>query len=91
MNIQLPDNLESSIAAIVRSGKFRSTDDAMAEAVRLLVHNLGGEPTAAQANGPEPVHPLLGLWHDYADEMDEIVSEAYRQRQSDTWRGIDVE
>ena len=34
MTINLPVELESSIAAIVQSGKFRTTDDAMAEAVR---------------------------------------------------------
>lgn len=35
-------------------------------------------PQAGEADpGPDP---LLGLWHDYADEMDEIVADAYRQR-----------
>ena len=90
MTISLPVELESSIAAIVQSGKFRSMDDAMAEAVRLLVSKVGVEPAAVQANETAPANPLLGLWHDYADEMDEIVTEAYRQRQTDTWRDIDV-
>ena len=91
MYVNLPVDLESSIAAIVESGKFRSTDDAMAEAVRLLILKLRNEPAAVQGIESEPANPLLGLWHDYADEMDEIVAEAYRQRQTDTWRDIDVE
>lgn len=37
MTIHLPENLESSILAAVRSGHFASLDEAMAEAVRLLL------------------------------------------------------
>ena len=37
MTIHLPDELESSIQAAVQSGRFASVDDAMAEAVRLLL------------------------------------------------------
>ena len=33
----------------------------------------------------EPMHdPILGLFHDFADEMDKIVAEAYRQRRAVT-------
>ena len=37
MNIQLPDNLESSVQSLVNGGRFASVDDAMAEAARLLL------------------------------------------------------
>jgi Arc/MetJ-type ribon-helix-helix transcriptional regulator len=37
MTIHLPENLESSILAAVRSGHFASVDEAMAEAARLLL------------------------------------------------------
>lgn len=44
---------------------------------------------AAQAslaeNDPD-ADPLLGLWRDYADEMDEIVTDAYRKRREGKWR-----
>ena len=40
MTIQLPDYLESSVQAAVQSGRFASIDDAMAEAVRLLLREL---------------------------------------------------
>ena len=33
---------------------------------------------------------LLGLWRDYADEMDEIVADAYRKRRAEPWRGFDL-
>ncbi len=37
MTIHLPNDLESSIQAAVHSGRFASVDDAIAEAVRLLL------------------------------------------------------
>lgn len=40
---------------------------------------------------PEPDgDPLLGLWRDYADEMDEIVADAYRKRREGSWREFDI-
>ncbi|MBV8126718.1 MAG: hypothetical protein JO114_03525 [Planctomycetaceae bacterium] len=48
MTIHLPDDLESSIEAVVHSGRFASVDDAMAEAARLLLRQV----TPGQ---PEPV------------------------------------
>ena len=40
MTINLPNDLESSIQATVRNGRFASVDDAMAEAARLLLREL---------------------------------------------------
>ena len=37
MTIHLPTDLENNILAAVHSGRFASVDDAMAEAVRLLL------------------------------------------------------
>jgi hypothetical protein len=34
--------------------------------------------------------PLLGLWRDYADEMDKIVAGVYRKRREDKWREFDL-
>ena len=87
MKFRIPVDLETTIRAAVQGGRFASVDEAMTEAARMLVRELTSEP----ADAPEPANPLLGLWHDYADEMDKIVAEAYRQRQTDTWRDIDVE
>ena len=40
MTIHLPHDLESSIQAAVRSGRFASVDDRMAEAARLLLREI---------------------------------------------------
>ena len=52
----------------------------------------------AEAAAPKPpadqdetdADPLLGLWRDYADEMDEIVADAYRKRREEPWREFDL-
>ncbi len=46
---------------------------------------------ALPAAGADPdADPLLGLWRDYADEMDEIVANAYRRRREEKWREFDL-
>ncbi len=40
--------------------------------------------------GDPDADPLLGLWQDYADEMDEIVADAYRKRREEPWREFDL-
>jgi hypothetical protein len=46
---------------------------------------------ASPSAGSDPeADPLLGLWHDYADEMDEIVADAYRRRREGKWREFDL-
>jgi Arc/MetJ-type ribon-helix-helix transcriptional regulator len=89
MTIHLPNDLESSIQAVVHSGQFASVDDAMAEAARLLLREikqgrLEPKPPVTDAS-PDP---LLGVWRDAADEMDEIVADAMRQRREEPWRTI---
>ena len=89
MTIHLPHDLESSIQAAVHSGRFASVDDAMAEAARLLVREISQvrpEPKPP-ATGASP-DPLLGVWRDAADEMDEIVADAMRHRREEPWRAI---
>ena len=39
--------------------------------------------TPLAAGGAPDADPLLGLRRDYADEMDEIVAEAYRKRREE--------
>ena len=87
--ITLPTDLESSIQAVVHTGRFASVDDAMAAAVRLLLRDLKQEqpdptPNATSAS-PDP---LLGVWRDAADELDEIVADAMKQRREEPWRAI---
>jgi hypothetical protein len=55
---------------------------------RKLAESAAAEPLGGQG---EPVaDPLLGLWRDYADEMDEIVADAYRKRREGPWREFDL-
>ena len=89
MTIHLPHDLESSIEAAVHSGRFASVDDAMAEAARLLLReiNQGRPEPKPQATDASP-DPLLGVWRDAAEEMDEIVADAMRHRRDEPWRAI---
>jgi Arc/MetJ-type ribon-helix-helix transcriptional regulator len=92
MTITIPPEVEKSILAAVRSGRFASVDEAMAEGARLLIRELSREqpaPLPAHA-GDETPDPMLGLMRDDAELMDEIVADAYRQRREDNWREVDL-
>jgi Arc/MetJ-type ribon-helix-helix transcriptional regulator len=89
MTIQLPADLENRVNSMVASGRFPSVDDAMAEAARLLIRELdrGREtrpPDDARAFGLGSI----GAMRDAAEELDEIVADAYRHRCEETWRDI---
>lgn len=86
MTIHLPNELESSLRAEVSSGHFPTLDDAMAEAVRLLLSRHRRLPTTDL--GPDP---LLGSMRDFAGDMDQIVADAYRNRREDKWRELNFE
>ena len=53
-----------------------------------LAESAAAEPPGNQ--GEPDADPLLGLWQDYADEMDEIVADAYRKRREEKWREFDL-
>ncbi len=55
---------------------------------RKLAESAAAEPPGDQ--GEPDADPLLGLWQDYADEMDEIVADAYRKRREEKWREFDL-
>jgi Arc/MetJ-type ribon-helix-helix transcriptional regulator len=89
MTIHLPENLESSIFAVVNAGRFASVDDAMAQAARLLLRELELEPPqVVTLPADAPPDPLLGVWRDATEEIDEIVADAMRHRREDPWRVI---
>jgi hypothetical protein len=91
MTIHLPHDLESSIQTAVRNGRFASVDDAMAEAARLLLQKLTpGQPQPQPSTNGGTPDPVLGCMKDDAELMDEIVADAYRHRQEDPWREIDL-
>lgn len=84
MTIHLPADLERSIEAAVHDGRFASVDDAMAEAARRLLRDIGEGPLKPGA----PTPPLLGSMRDAADELDEIVADAMKRRREGPWRTI---
>jgi Arc/MetJ-type ribon-helix-helix transcriptional regulator len=85
ITVQLPHDLESLLHAEVLSGHFATPDDAVAEIVRDYFRRkqakLSSTPNLPEANEELGPDPLLGSMRDFADEMDEIVADAYRQRQ----------
>ena len=88
MTIMLPVELERSIQAAVQSGRFASVDDAMAEAARLLLRTIPQEPKATPTATGAPPDPLLGIWRDAPEEIDEIVAEAMQRRRKEPRRAI---
>ena len=88
MTIHLPTELENSLRAEVSSGHFASLDDAMAEAVRLLLRDRTQRQPEARPNAGLG---SIGAMRDAADELDEIVADAYRKRREEPWRDISVE
>jgi len=44
------------------------------------------KPTAMDTGAPPD--PLLGIWRDAPDEIDEIVAEAMQRRREEPWRAI---
>jgi Arc/MetJ-type ribon-helix-helix transcriptional regulator len=94
MAINLPEDLNRFIQAEVGNGHFASEEAALAEAVRLLRRQVSHEKSVAQAGGTllvgEPVS-LLGVLGDIAEEIDEIVAEAMKQREAETWRLVSGE
>jgi Arc/MetJ-type ribon-helix-helix transcriptional regulator len=93
MTIHVSKDVENAINAAVRSGQFASADEMVAKLVREYARSHPVQPHAhvphAEDADTSP-DPLLGLWEDYADEMDEIVADAYRQRREESWRELDL-
>ena len=93
MTIRLPGDLERRVQAAVYHGRFASVDDAMAEAARLLLREIElGQRAKPSETACDPGPDLfLGSLRDAAEELDEIVADAYRKRREETWRDIAVE
>jgi Arc/MetJ-type ribon-helix-helix transcriptional regulator len=86
MIINLPQDVESSIQAAVQSGRFASVDDAMVQAACLLLRTITQEPKPTPTKTTVPSDPLLGIWRDAPEEIDEIVAEAMQRRREEPWR-----
>ena len=90
MTIHLSEDLLRFVREQVESGRYPSEEDVVRDALeRLRIERQRSEPrSTTTAAVPDPI---LGLFRDAADEMDEIVAEAMRHRREESWRDIDVE
>ena len=97
MTIHLPADLESSISAAVHGGHFASADELVAEAVRSFLRqpassqNDSDSGSVGALRDEQTPDPIIGSMRDAADELDEIVADAYRQRREDQGRVFDLE
>jgi Arc/MetJ-type ribon-helix-helix transcriptional regulator len=87
MTIHLSKDVENSIIAAVQSGEFASADEMVSKLVREYSQRLRQQLTHADNPDATP-DPLMGLWQDYAEEMDEIVADAMKRRKEEPWRVI---
>lgn len=80
MTITMPPEVERSILAAVRSGRFASVDEAITAAARLLIREMDRPQPELPRQPEDAPDPLLGLMREDADLMDEIVADALRWR-----------
>lgn len=85
MTIQLPNDLEVSVREAVQGGRFASVDDAMAEAVRLLLSELAAGSQSADKTA-NPGLGSIGAMRDDADLLDQAVAHAMKVREERPWR-----
>jgi Arc/MetJ-type ribon-helix-helix transcriptional regulator len=90
MTIHLPNDVERSIEAAVKSGRFASVDEAMTKAAQLLLQELKQEAKPVVAIADFGLGSI-GAMRDAAAELDEIVADAMKRRREETWRDISVE
>lgn len=91
MTINIPPEIENSILAAVRNGRFRSVDEAVTAAWRELNRKPPLSPLPPAEEADASPDPIIGMWSDCADEIDAIVADAYHQRQHPSWRKFDLE
>jgi Arc/MetJ-type ribon-helix-helix transcriptional regulator len=82
MTIQLPKELEAFVHDAVRAGRYTSEAAVISDALERL---------RQQTPLPTPGMGSIGAMRDAADELDQIVADAYRHRREEQWRDISVE
>jgi Arc/MetJ-type ribon-helix-helix transcriptional regulator len=79
MTIHLPKNLENSVLATVRGGRYATVDEAMTDAARLLIERLNQEE--AGANQPARTHKPI--WEEIAEIAAGVPDEEWAKLPSD--------
>src|SRR5262245_7690208 len=77
MTIHLPQDVERSIEAAVYSGRFASVDDAMTQAARLLLRELGQEQATPAASAAEAAAPRKPIWERILERAAAIPDEEF--------------
>lgn len=91
MTIHVSKEVENAINAAVRGGQFASAEEMVAKLVReFAVSHPAPQPAQPIGNGGRPDLGSIGALRDSADELDEIVADAYRERREESWRGLDL-
>ena len=85
MTIHLSKDVENSIIAAVQNGQFASADEMVNKLVQEYSQRVHQQPSHADVADATP-DPLMGIWQDYAEEMDEIVADAMKRRKEEPWR-----
>ncbi len=91
MTIHLPVELERSIRALVLGGQFTSEDQVVAEAVRSFLSKSDVTVLKTVTPGTAQSGSFIGSMRDAADELDEIVADAMKDRREQPWRLNSVE
>jgi Arc/MetJ-type ribon-helix-helix transcriptional regulator len=85
MTINVSKDVEDSINAAVQKGLFASAEEMIAQLVREHAQRTPPSPAEGAAADADP---LVGIWRDYTDEMDDLVADAMKRRKEEPWRVI---
>lgn len=78
MQINLPANLERSLLVEVQSGHFATIDDAIAEAVRLLLRTTSGGAESEPVAAIEPTTPgSKPIWEVFEEITSSVPKEEW--------------
>jgi Arc/MetJ-type ribon-helix-helix transcriptional regulator len=84
MTIHLPQDVERSIQAAVYSGRFASVDDAMTQAARLLLREIGQEQATPAAPGPaDAAQDDKPIWEEILERCAAIPDEEFDRLPTD--------
>ena len=91
MTIHLPVELERSIRSLVLGGRFASDEEVVSEALRTFLARSDMMPSTPVASETSKSASFIGSMREAADELDEIVADAMRDRSERPWRLNPVE
>ena len=82
MDIQLSEEAQRFVITQVQAGLYPTPDAVVEDALSLLRQH--GDQVSA--SGRPESDPVIGIFHDDAELLDEIVEKAMRDRREHPWR-----